>query len=136
MIYGRLVEGRYPDYRRVIPQKHTLKVPLTVGTFHAAVRQAAIMTDDESKKVVFSLSKRKLTLQAQSSVTGRSRVELAVDYEGKPLEIGLDPKHLKDMLSVLDPDAPLLLELEASDKPALLHTEANDFQYVAMPMGL
>src|SRR5262249_32317880 len=51
MIYGRLVEGRFPNYKQVLPQKATLKVPLTVGPFHTAVRQAAIMTDEESKRV-------------------------------------------------------------------------------------
>src|SRR5262249_32699231 len=45
MIYSRLVEGRYPNYRQVIPQKSASKMPVTVGSFFSAVRQAAIMTD-------------------------------------------------------------------------------------------
>src|SRR5207244_12012628 len=59
MIYSRLVEGRYPPYREVFPKKQTAKIPLTVGPFHAAVRQAAIMTDDESKRVVFGFGNKK-----------------------------------------------------------------------------
>jgi DNA polymerase-3 subunit beta len=49
MIYSRLVEGRYPPYREVSPQKQTVKVHLGVGPFYTAIRQAAVMTDDESK---------------------------------------------------------------------------------------
>jgi hypothetical protein len=45
-------------------------VSLVVGPLHAAIRQAAIMTDDESKKVIFSFDKKKLTLQAQGQKTG------------------------------------------------------------------
>src|SRR5438067_1723986 len=56
MIYSRLVEGRFPDYRKVIPQKHSVKVALTAGPFQTAVRQAAIMTDDESKRVAFTIA--------------------------------------------------------------------------------
>src|SRR5206468_12002024 len=51
MIYSRLVEGRYPAYREVFPKKQTVKVHLSVGPFYTAVRQAAVMTDEESKKV-------------------------------------------------------------------------------------
>src|SRR5688572_32737906 len=65
MIYSRLVEGRFPNYKQVLPSKHTTRVPLTVGPFMAAVRQAAIMTDDESKRVRFHFAKGKLTLRAQ-----------------------------------------------------------------------
>src|SRR5277367_5711982 len=67
MVYSRLVEGRFPPYQQVIPQKHPIKVPLVVGPFLTAVRQAAIMTDDESKRVVFSFGKHKLTLEAQGA---------------------------------------------------------------------
>src|SRR5207237_5997653 len=69
MIYSRLVEGRFPNYRQVIPKDLAAKVPLTVGPFYSAIRQAAIMTDDESKKVVFRFEKNKLTLQASAAET-------------------------------------------------------------------
>jgi DNA polymerase-3 subunit beta len=104
MIYSRLVEGRYPPYRDVFPKKQTAKVPLVAGPFHAAVRQAAIMTDEESKKVVFSFAKKKLTMQARGPATGRSKVELPLEYDGKELSISFDPKFLTEMLRVLDPD--------------------------------
>src|SRR5919204_504617 len=92
MIVSRLVEGRYPDYKRVLPQKAAAKVPLTVGPFHTAVRQAAIMTDEESKRVVFTFAKKKLTLQASGAETGRSKVELPVEYDGKAIDISFDPR--------------------------------------------
>src|SRR5205085_5882892 len=81
MIYSRLVEGRYPAYREVFPKKPTVKVALTAGPFLAAVRQSAIMTDDESKRVVFSFAKKKLTMQARGAEAGRSRVEVPLEYD-------------------------------------------------------
>ena len=60
MVYSRLVEGRFPNYRQALPQKLPIKVPITVGPFMAAVRQAAIMTDEESKRVIFGFDKKKL----------------------------------------------------------------------------
>lgn len=132
MVYSRLVEGRYPAYREVFPKKATSKVPLSVGPFYSAVRQAAIMTDDESKKVTFSFTKGKLTLQASGAETGRSKVELPLEYEGRAVDIRFDPKYLTDMLRVLDEDAALTLELVDGTSPALFRT--GNYSYIVMPL--
>lgn len=133
MIYSRLVEGRFPNYRQVLPAKHAAKVPLTVGPFLSAVRQAAIMTDDESKRVTFHFAKKKLTLQARGVESGRSRVEMPLDYEGKAIEISFDPKFVVDMLRVLEPDTPLTLELTDNATPAVFRHEPN-YLYVVVPL--
>jgi DNA polymerase III subunit beta len=134
MIYSRLVEGRFPPYQQVIPQKNPIKVPLIVGPLMSAVRQAAIMTDDESKRVIFTFAKHRLTLQARGAQTGRSRVEMPISYDGKTVEIGFDPKYMVDMLRVLDPETPLTLELLESNKPAVLKNDAGSYVYVMMPL--
>jgi DNA polymerase III subunit beta len=134
VIYSRLVEGRYPPYREVFPKKQTVKVPLVVGPFYGAVRQAAIMTDEESKKVVFSFAKKKLTLQAHGAGTGRSKVELPLDYEGKAIEISFDPKFLTEMLRVLAADDALTLELIDGASVALFRCGDN-YSYIVMPLS-
>jgi len=132
MVYSRLVEGRYPAYREVFPKKPTSKVPLSVGPFYSAVRQAAIMTDEESKKVTFGFAKGKLTLQASGAETGRSKVELPIEYEAKAIDIRFDPKYLTDMLRVLDTDAALTLELVDGNSPALFRI--GNYSYIVMPL--
>lgn len=133
MIYSRLVEGRFPNYKQVIPAKHTHRVPLTVGPFMAAVKQAAIMTDDESKRVRFQFAKKKLTLRAQGAESGQSRVELPIDYDGKGLEISFDPKFVTDMLRVLEPDTPLTLDMSDGSSPAVFRHEPS-YLYVIVPL--
>jgi DNA polymerase-3 subunit beta len=133
MIYSRLVEGRYPPYREVFPKKPTVKVPLVVGPFYSAVRQAAVMTDEESKKVLFTFEKKKVTMQAQGATTGRSKVDLAVDYDHKPIKIAFDPKYLTEMLRVLNGDEPLTLELVDANTVGLFRVGEN-YSYIAMPL--
>lgn len=134
MIYSRLVEGRFPNYRQVIPKDHGVRVPLTAGPFYSGVRQAAIMTDDESKRVIFKFEKGKVTLQAKGPETGRSKVEMPIEYESKkPIEISFDPKFLQDMLKVLEPDAPLTLDLTDSNTPAVFRQDPN-YLYVVVPL--
>ncbi len=133
MIYSRLVEGRFPNYRQVLPTKHGTKVPLTVGPFLSAIRQAAIMTDDESKRVIFTFAKNKLTLKAQGAESGRSKVEMPVEHDGKAVEISFDPKFLVDMLRVLEPDSVLALEVSDGSTPAVFRSEPN-YLYVVVPL--
>jgi DNA polymerase-3 subunit beta len=133
MVYSRLVEGRFPDWRKAMPQKHAARVPLTVGPLMSAVRQAAIMTDDESKRVRFQFTKGKVTLRAQGAEAGQSRVELPVEFSGKNLEISLDPKFVIDMLKVLEPDTALTLDLNDGAAPAVFRHEPN-YVYVVVPL--
>ncbi|MBY0524994.1 MAG: DNA polymerase III subunit beta [Gemmataceae bacterium] len=132
-IYTRLVEGRYPNYKEVFPKKTTVKVPLTVGPFLSAVRQAAIMTDEESKRVIFEFAKKKLTLKARGAESGRSKVELPLDYDGKDVTINFDAHYVSDMLRVLPADAALTLELVDGSTPALFK-HGTDYSYVVMPL--
>jgi DNA polymerase-3 subunit beta len=134
VIYSRLVEGRFPNYRDVFPKKATSKVPLLVGPFQAAVRQAAIMTDDDSRKVVFHFAKRKLTLEAQGATAGRSKIELPLEYEGKAVDINFNPAFVVDMLRILDPDESLVLELVDGSTPALFKAGDN-YSYLVMPLS-
>jgi DNA polymerase-3 subunit beta len=133
VIYSRLVEGRFPDYKQVLPKKQGTRVVFQAAPFQAAVRQAAIMTDEDSKRVTFRFSKNNLTLKAQGAVAGRSKVELPIVYDGKTLEISFNPSYLVDMLKVLPPDAELTLDLLDPGSPALFRCGA-DYSYLVMPL--
>jgi DNA polymerase-3 subunit beta len=133
IVYSRLVEGRFPPYRDAFPKKVAVKVPLPVAPFFAAVRQAAIMTDDDSNRVTFAFAKGKLTLEAKGATTGRSKVEMPLEYDAKAISIGFNPKFLVDMLRVLPDDADLLLELVDGNSPALFR-QGGDYSYLVMPL--
>lgn len=133
VIYSRLVEGRFPDYRQVLPKKAATKIPLAVGPFLAAVRQAAIMTDEESKRVVFRFTKKKLTLEAKGATTGRSRVEMPVEYDGKNVDIAFNPAFVVELLRVLPLDAELSLDLVDGNTPALFKS-GTSYSYLVMPL--
>ena len=92
------------------------------------------MTDDESKRVVFHMSKGNLRLQAQGAATGRSKVEMPLEYDGADIDVNFDPHYIIDMLKVLEDDAPLTLELTDSSKPALFRSGPG-YQYLVMPLS-
>jgi DNA polymerase-3 subunit beta len=132
VVYSRLVEGRFPDYKQVLPKKMTARATLEATPFQVAVRQAAIMADD-TKRVTFSFDKNKLTMEAQGAGTGRSKVDLAVQYDAKPIKINFNPGFVVEMLKVLPPDAELTLELIDAASPALFRSGSN-YSYLVMPL--
>jgi DNA polymerase-3 subunit beta len=134
VIYSRLVEGRFPPYRDVIPKKANAKIPLVVNDFLSAVRQAAIMTDDESKRILFHFAPGKLKLEAQGATTGRSKVEMKLeDYGGPAIDISFDPAYLTDMLRVVDGGEVLQLDLVDGQKSAVFRS-GEDYLYLVVPL--
>ncbi|HEX7448882.1 MAG TPA: DNA polymerase III subunit beta, partial [Pirellulales bacterium] len=133
--YSRLVEGRFPKWRDVFPRRvDATKIELVVGPLHSAVRQAAIVTDEESRGVDFSFADGKLVLSGRSATVGQSRVELPVAYEGAPIVITLDPRYLIDFLKVLDPEKNFTLELKDAESAAVCSTD-DGYGYVIMPLA-
>src|SRR5439155_23881747 len=117
VIYSRLVEGRFPRYQEVFPGRFESKVVVNVRDFLQSVKQAAIVTNEESRGVDFTYSDGKLTLVAEAAEVGQSQVELPISYDGKPVTITFNPRYLIDMLRVLNEESTITLEL-IDDKSA------------------
>lgn len=134
-IYSRLVEGRFPKWRDVFPQRQDAqKIELPVGPFFGAVRQAAIFTSEESRGVDFTFVDGTCKLAAHAADAGQSQVDLPVSYNGPSVSITLDPRYLSDFLKVLDPEKTFTLELKDAASAAVGHTD-DGYAYVIMPLS-
>jgi DNA polymerase-3 subunit beta len=130
-----LVAGRFPKWRDVFPGKSgAVPIELLAGPLHAAVRQAAIVTSEESRGVDFTFGEGELVLTARAAETGQSRVELPIPYDGEKIPITLDPTYLTDFLRVLDGEKQLTLHLTNSESAAVFHTD-DGYAYVIMPLA-
>ncbi len=135
MIYSRLLEGRYPRWRDVFPQRpSSVKIDLSVGPVYSAVRQAAIVTSEESRGVDFTFGEGSLVLSGQTAEVGQSRVELPIAYDGQPIVITLDPRFVSDFLKVLDTEKTFQIDLQDSDSAAVCTTD-DGYGYVIMPLA-
>ena len=134
-IYSRLLEGRYPRWRDVFPQRaNSMKLDLAVGPVYSAVRQAAIVTSEESRGIDFTFGGGSLVLAGQTAEVGQSRVELPIAYDGQPLSITLDPRFVSDFLKVLEPEKSFTIDLQDSDSAAVCTTD-DGYGYVIMPLA-
>ncbi len=135
-IFTRLVEGRYPNWRQVIPSREdSVKINMIVGPFYAVLRQAAIVADQQTRGLDLEFGNGSLVLTAKTADLGQSRVELPIEYEGESIKMKLDYRYVSDFLKVLDSDGSFVLDVASSTQPALMTTE-DGYAYVVMPMAL
>lgn len=135
-IYSRLVEGRFPNWRQVIPDREEAAIiDVTVGPFYNVIRQAAIVADQETRGLDFEFGNGTLLLTANTADLGKSRVEMPIDYEGEPIKMKLDFRFIGDFLKVLESDTSFKLNVASSTQSALMTTE-DGYAYVVMPMAL
>ena len=137
MIYTSLVQGKFPPFRDIINKTRkeaTRKIPLPVGAFLARVRQAAIMTDEESMRIDMTFEAGKVTMKARGAKTGSSEVALELpDYDGPKTEIAFDPQYLVEFLRALEDEPTVELEMSTGTRAALFKC-GEQYSYLVMPL--
>ena len=133
-ISSRLVDGRFPNYRQVIPTEPRQTIELVVGPFYSVVRQAQLVTDNDSRGVDFHFTSGLLTLNSQSAEIGQSKVELPIGYDGDELTITFDPRFVAEFLRVLELEKSIRLELIDDESAAVFRVDES-YTYVIMPLS-
>ncbi|MBN1852305.1 MAG: DNA polymerase III subunit beta [Pirellulales bacterium] len=134
-IYARLLEGRFPKWRDVFPKySDAVRMDLLIRPFYAAVRQAAIVTTEESRGINFTFGSGALVLTGQSADVGQSRIEIPIPYDGAEVTIKLDPRFVSDFLRVLDLDKTFNMTWKDGENAVLCSTD-DGYAYVIMPLA-
>ncbi len=135
-LVSKLVEGKFPDYQRVLPKghRHHLQMPRTA--LLAALQRVAILTSDKFKGVRLQLEPGVLRISSSNAEQEEALEELDVDYAGDVIEIGFNVAYLIDVLSNLGSEH-VRLELQDGNSSVLI-TMPDDaaFKYVVMPMRI
>ena len=129
-----LVEGQFPNYEDVIPTDCDKELELPTEAFRVAVRQAALLTNEESKGIRFALAEGELTLSSRAPEQGEATISLPVNYDGEPIEIGFNPLFLIDALRVVHTET-VRFQLKDPKRPGILRC-GDDLLYVIMPVNL
>lgn len=131
----RLVDGKFPDYRRVIIEGCDKQAQINKEALTKDLRRASIMVDDKARAVKFSFSKNQLSLESRNQ-NGSSYSELEIQYEAEPISIGFNDKYFTDIMAVSKGDS-IEVCLKDEQSPALVKL-ADDPNYicVVMPMRL
>ncbi len=134
VLVSSLVQGNFPKYGDVIPKDNTRKATIATNEFQHRIRQASLLTNEESRGVKFSFAGETLTLSSRAPEAGEAEVTCPIQMEGDEIDIAFNPGFLVDALKVIESDE-VTFEMNASSKPAVLKSGA-EFLYVLMPMEL
>ena len=132
----KLIDGRFPDYERVIPAQPEQEMTAHRETIRQALSRTAILSNEKFGGVRLTLGEHTLKLQAQNVEREEAEDEIEVSYEGQPLEIGFNVTYLLDALGAMDGEE-FLLALSGADSSGLLQAVGDESsRYVVMPMRL
>ncbi|VUD64566.1 DNA polymerase III subunit beta [Thalassocella blandensis] len=133
---SKLVDGKFPDYERVIPKGGNKVVIGNRGDLKQAFARTAILSNEKYRGVRLLLETGSLTIVANNPEQEEAEDQVAVDYTGDALEVGFNVSYLQDVTNVLDSEN-IKLTLSDSNSSALLEEpEDSDSAYVVMPMRL
>lgn len=132
IIISRLVEGQFPNYKQVIPEKIKERVVLDKEEFFSGIRRVSVVTNEKSSVIKLSFTKNILTLSANTPEVGEAKEEIPVSYEGPDTAIAFNPVYLVDVLKNLE-EKEITFEFNDNLSPGVIRS-GNSFLYVVMPM--
>ncbi len=133
---SKLVEGKFPDYNRVIPKNQKNHITMGRAVLLAALQRTAILTSDKFKGVRLNIDPGVLRVASSNAEQEEAVDEIDIDYVGDSIEIGFNVTYLIDVLSNMSQDM-VSVTLADSNSSALLTIPDNaTFKYVVMPMRI
>lgn len=136
-ITSKLIDGRFPDYERVVPESQDRRVEGGRVSVRSALSRAAILSNEKFRGVRLQLEGNTLRIQTQNPEREEAEEEVEVALEGEPMEIGFNVTYLLDALDAMTTDN-FIMELRGPDASGLLFEtgETTHSKYVVMPMRL
>jgi DNA polymerase-3 subunit beta len=132
----RLIAREYPKYQTVIPSKTTYSMNVDRSSIYDAVKRIRILSNEKTNGVKLSIKPGQLTISANHPSLGHAKEDIAVQYDGKEIEIGFNAKYMIETLAVLEVSE-LIFEFNNELSPVVCRSnELPDFLGIIMPLKL
>ena len=137
LVFSRLIEGPYPNYEQVIPRENDKFATVDKAAMAAALRRMSVVASDQTHRIRLAFSGGAVKFSVQTPDLGEAQDELAVTYEGEPLEIGFNAMYLLEILKYMPTDE-VRLTFKAPERAATVEPVGWDdpASYMALVMPL
>jgi DNA polymerase-3 subunit beta len=135
-LVSKVVDGKFPDYNRVIPQGHSKMFVLDRGELLSALQRAAILSNEKFRGVRLVLADGELKIICTNSEQEEAEEQLEVDYRGDALDIGFNITYLLDVLQNTGSEKVALAFGDANSSALVTMPGRDDYKYVVMPMRI
>ncbi len=133
---SKLIDGRFPDYNRVIPEDGKNIIIADRENLRQALVRASILSNEKYRGIRLVVEGDVLLLQAQNPDQEEADVEVEVNYTGEPLEIGFNVNYMLDVLNVTDQSKVQGTLRDSNSSCLMTYPDLPDCKYVIMPMRL
>jgi DNA polymerase-3 subunit beta len=132
----RLIEGTYPNYEQVIPATNDKRMTVDRAAFSRALRRVSIMAKDKTNAVKMEVGENKIVIASSNPDMGEATDEVAADYAGEKMVLGLNARYLIDIIEVMSSEK-VVLDMQGALHPVLIRDEQDpDYRCVIMPMRI
>ena len=132
----KLIDGKFPDYQRVIPQSHEYIANVNRELVRAGLMRASILSNEKYRGIRLGVSPETLRIQAHNPEQEEAEEELEVNYDGPSLEIGFNVSYLLDVLNTVSSDTVEFYLQDSNSSLLIQSSESKNAKYVVMPMRL
>lgn len=135
VIISRLIEGKFPDYKRVIPPKFALKTKVNIKELAGAVSRVALFSTDGDYSIIkMSVDANELTITSSSPDVGTGREVISCQTEGEKLNVAFNSRYVLDILKNLEAEE-AILSMNTSLSPVCITCEQEpDYIYIVTPV--
>lgn len=133
---SKLIDGRFPEYERVIPKDTSNELSADRQAFRSALQRTAILSNEKYRGIRLIIRDSGVTLQAHNPEQEEAEEELEVRYSGEDIEIGFNVNYLLDALGAIESDEVTLSVVDGNSSCLLREPGNDDSKYVVMPMRL
>lgn len=141
---SKLIDGRFPEYQRVLPSEEGNHVTIQKDIFRQALTRVSILSNDKYRGVQLTLNNDMMLIQAHNPEHEEAEEEIEVGYKGEKLEVGFNVAYLLDVLNVLKSETVEIYIKDANSSALILpgvsaedeSSDRHESRYVIMPMRL
>ncbi|MEO5347445.1 MAG: DNA polymerase III subunit beta [Magnetococcus sp. YQC-9] len=134
-LVSKVVQGRFPDWRRVVPTGNTVRLTTAREAFQQVVRRISTLSHEKSLGVRLMIEESRMRIETANPEQEEAEEEMAVTFDGpKPLTIGFNARYLREILTVMSGET-AQFALKDDESPVLVYDpERGDALFVLMPM--
>jgi DNA polymerase III subunit beta len=133
---SKLIDGRFPEYSRVIPSAPSKSVVADREVLRSALQRTAILANEKYRGIRLALKKNQMTLQAHNPEQEEAEEQVEVNYKGDELEVGFNVGYLLDALAAVDGNEVEIGVTDGNSSCLVRAPGASSARYVVMPMRL
>jgi len=133
---SKLIDGRFPDYKRVLPEAEGNLLVVDKDAFKQALLRASILSNEKYRGIRIVMESKLIKLEAHNPDQEEANIELGVDYQGDQMEVGFNVNYMLDVLNSSDDDMVQCYIRDANSSCLMIFPEHPESRYVIMPMRL